>query len=92
MVCRSIPLPTGGHAIVCGPRERKKRCSCGRPASLLCDWKVPTKRNPKKTCDAPICDRCTTSPAEDKDLCPAHAVAFRAWREARAHLNEGKLK
>lgn len=82
MICRRVPLPGGGSAIVCGPREYQKRCECGRPASLLCDWKVPAKKS--GTCDVPICERCTMTPAPDKDLCPAHATAFKAWREARA--------
>ncbi|MBB3691485.1 hypothetical protein [Sphingomonas sp. BK580] len=51
-------------------------------ATLACDWKVPTRRS--GTCDAPICTRCTTSPAPEKDLCAAHAAAFETWRAARA--------
>ena len=31
--------------------------------------------------DKPICDRCTHSPAPDKDLCPAHA---KQWQEMKA--------
>lgn len=73
MTCEHVILPNGTAAIVCG-RGRRQRCKCGRPATLLCDWKVPSRRS--GTCDAPICDRCTTSPAADKDLCPAHAAEF----------------
>lgn len=83
MVCRSVSTP-GGVAIVCGPRPRRAKCRCcGRPADLLCDWKVPGRKS--GTCDAPICDRCTTSPAPDKDLCPAHAAEFEAWKLERAN-------
>ena len=71
-----------GNAIVCGTR-RRQRCACGRPGTLLCDWKVKGKRS--GTCDAPICSRCTTSPAADKDLCPAHASEFASWAAARRH-------
>ena len=57
-----------GGAIVCGPRI--KRCGrCSSLASRQCDWKVTAR----KTCDAWICDLCTTEPAPDKDLCRHHA-------------------
>lgn len=80
MTCERVSLPGGGTAIVCGTRK-KKRCKCGRPATLACDWKVPGRRS--GTCDAPICDQCTMSPAPDKDLCPTHAEAFKAWKAER---------
>jgi hypothetical protein len=78
MTCETHVLPGGVRAIVCGP---KRRCKCGRRATLECDWKVPSRKS--GTCDRPICDRCTTSPAPDKDLCPAHAAEFKAWQAAR---------
>jgi len=81
MTCERVSLPGGGAAIVCGVRGRKRRCACGRPAGLLCDWKV--KDNKSGTCDAPICSSCTTSPAPDKDLCPTHAAAFEQWKRER---------
>jgi hypothetical protein len=81
MTCQVITAPGGATAIVCGTR-RRQRCKCGRPAALLCDWKVPAKKS--GTCDAPICDRCTTSPAPDKDLCPTRAAEFAAWKAKRA--------
>lgn len=81
MGCERIALPGGGAAIVCGTRTRTRRCACGRPATLLCDWKVPGRRS--GTCDKPICDDCTTSPARGKDLCPAHAAALREWMASR---------
>lgn len=80
MACQHVTLPGGGSAIVCGTRSRQ-RCACGKPATLACDWKVPTKKS--GTCDAPICARCTTSPAPDKDLCPSHAKAYET-RKTRA--------
>lgn len=79
MACEHVSLPGGGTAIVCGPRNRKRCTSCAGPASLLCDWKVG-----EGTCDQPICARCTTSPAPDKDLCPSHAAAFERWKASRA--------
>lgn len=78
MICQHVTLPDGGTAIVCSGGKRQ-RCQCGRPATLLCDWKVPERRS--GTCDQPICTTCTTSPAPDKDLCPTHAEAFERWRE-----------
>lgn len=80
MVCERVNVG-GTSAIVCGPRRRRPRCACGRPATLECDWKVPSRKS--GTCDAPICDRCTTSPAPDKDICPAHRPAFEAWKTER---------
>lgn len=78
MTCEHVTLPNGATAIVCFDT---RRCKCGRPAKLLCDWKVPAKKS--GTCDAPVCDRCTTSPAPGKDLCLKHAVAFEDWKRAR---------
>lgn len=80
MVCQRVQLPGGVGAIVCTGR-RRKRCSCGRPATLECDWKVKTRRS--GTCDAPICERCTTRPAPGKDLCPKHAAEFEQWKASR---------
>jgi hypothetical protein len=79
MTCTPIDIPGVGRGFICGPRAKRKRCSgCGRPADLLCDWKVPGG-----TCDKPICASCTTSPAKDKDLCPEHAAAFERWKAKR---------
>lgn len=77
MTCEHVSLPGGATAIVCSS-GRRQRCKCGRPATLLCDWKVKTKKS--GTCDAPLCSSCTTSPAPDKDLCPTHAAEFEKWR------------
>lgn len=81
MTCTPINIPGVGRGFVCtrGPRPKRKPCSgCGRPADLLCDWKVPGG-----TCDKPVCDLCTTSPAPDKDLCPTHAAAYEEWKAKR---------
>jgi hypothetical protein len=74
MACEHVTMPGGSRAIVCGTRKRK-RCACGRTATLLCDWKVPGG-----TCDADLCSECTMSPAPDKDLCSKHAQALTAWQ------------
>lgn len=69
--CTLVAIPGGGVAIVCGS---VRRCKCGRKATQLCDWKVPAKMS--GTCDRPICNRCATKPAKDKDLCPEHAAQW----------------
>ena len=77
MPCRHIALPNGASAIVCGSRLHHRQCSgCGKPADLLCDWKVKSRRS--GTCDKPICAACTYSPAPEKDLCPRHAAEWQA--------------
>lgn len=81
MTCDPVRLPGGGTAIVCSSR-RRQRCKCGKPANLLCDWKVPAKKS--GTCDVPLCSGCSTKPAPDKDLCPDHAEAFAAWKARHA--------
>ena len=60
MTCHPFTVPGIGSGFVC-TSEKRKRCACGRRADLLCDWKVAGKKS--GTCDAPICSRCTTSPA-----------------------------
>lgn len=72
MVCQRI-----GGAIVCGPAPRIRRCvGCGvglKPGvMLLCDARLKGGG----TCDKPICPKCTTKPAEGKDLCPNHARQY----------------
>ena len=79
MTCEWIQLPGGGTAIVkFSGRRKPKPCACGRPSTLLCDWKTRATPHDIATCDAPLCDRCTYSPAKDKDLCPKHAAM---WKE-----------
>lgn len=80
MTCQHVSLPGGASAIGCGPRSNQ-RCECRRPATLLCDWKRPNKRS--GTCDAGLCERCTTKPAPGKDLCSVHARDFEAWKAGR---------
>lgn len=79
MTCEHVTLPGGATAIVCSS-HRQQRCRCGRSATLLCDWKTPSKSG---TCDAAICTACAVSPTPDKDLCPKHAAAYREWKAAR---------
>ena len=82
MTCEHVHLSGGMSAIVCSSGRRPKCSGCGRPAGLLCDWKTPGIRN--GTCDAPVCERCSTKPASNKDLCPTHAAAYEQWCAQRA--------
>ena len=75
MPCRTVSLPEGGYAIICGRGSRPKPCSiCGRPHRKLCDFPLTGEKD-GKTCDRPLCERCAVhpDPAKDLDYCPAHA-------------------
>lgn len=58
---------------------------CGWISTRECDWRLDSG----KTCDAPLCDCCTTSPAPDKDICPAHVGPMKAWMAGRTNSTEG---
>lgn len=79
MTCHRIDVPGIGRGFVC---TKTRRCKCGRRATLECDWKVPSRKS--GTCDAPICAKCTTSPAPEKDLCAKHAEEYERWKKTRA--------
>lgn len=83
MPCTHVKLPNGITAIVCASKPRMKRCSCGGPGTLLCDWKIDKAG---KTCDRAICSQCTQSPVEGKDICPAHQLALEEWQVRRAKV------
>ncbi len=72
MKCDRIALGDGTVAIVCTAGGRRLRCGCGNVSTLLCDWKTPTAKNPKKTCDAPLCPGCATEVGPEKHLCARH--------------------
>ena len=82
MPCDLVQLPLGGNVIIC-TTGRRRRCSCGQAAPLLCDWKVPGKKS--GTCDQPICAGCASSPAVEKHLCLKHQVAFEQWKTKRGN-------
>lgn len=77
MVCRTIALPGGGIAIVCGPRPRRRAplrccvCNVSEPLATmkLCDG--PAIRGPG-TCDAPVCVEHACHVEPDSDYCPRH--------------------
>ena len=79
MPCRTIHLPGGGPALVCGPRLRRplRRCSvCHCPETLctqkLCD--APVRGKPERTCDAPVYVEHAWHVEPDTDYCPQHAM------------------
>src|SRR5215475_3517055 len=79
MSCRTIPLPGGATAIVCGPRVRRpiRRCIvCNGPDTRctmkLCDGLLDGGK-PGQTCDAPVCVEHAVHVKPDTDYCPQHA-------------------
>lgn len=85
MKCTHVNID-GVHAIVCGSKRYKaQRCKCGKEATKLCDAVIEEVGNPAfginysklRTCDEPLCDDCTTSPAKGKDYCKSHAEAMK---------------
>ena len=74
MPCRTVSLPGGGYAIVCGGHgPRQKPCVyCGKPSSKLCDFPIEGAKG--ETCDRPLCERCAVHvEGKDEDYCHAHA-------------------
>ena len=77
MACEHIKLPDGTVAIICGARSSKKYCSCGRPADLLCYWKVKERKS--GTCDRGVCRQHALQVGPDKHLCQEHRKAYADW-------------
>lgn len=77
MPCRYLRSKSTGAllAIVCGARQRARRCKCGADSSFQCDWKV----GDGKTCDKYLCATCAQEVAPEKHLCPDHQAAYRKW-------------
>jgi hypothetical protein len=80
MHCTWIKDGNGAVAILCGSRPRAKRCACGQPSTLLCDWPI----GGGKTCDRPMCASCATEVGPDKHLCAGHRNNYDALAAARA--------
>lgn len=72
MVCKTMNLPGGGFAIVCGLPKPKACIHCGKPSSKLCDFPL-TGAKVGSTCDRPLCIRCATHVDPDTDYCQQHA-------------------
>ena len=70
MACEYVKVG-GLTAICCGRGPALFCCFCHeRAATKLCDYPVP--ENKSATCDAPICNHCTTRVGPNRDYCPAH--------------------
>lgn len=74
MPCEKYHTGSGGMIIICARGKRQPRCRCGYTATRLCDWKI----GGGKTCDEPLCVKCTHEPVEGKDLCRTHAAQWSA--------------
>lgn len=80
MPCKVVQLPGGAHAIVKMAKDRPRKCSvCRRSIAdyKLCDF--PVSQSGNKTCDAVLCDQCSSHRGDDVDYCPTHA----AWVDGK---------
>jgi hypothetical protein len=69
-------------------KKPKKCVACKlRPGVRECDWKIAKRGNKDVTCDAPLCESCTFSPAPEKDLCPLHKDKYKCWVIERGKKN-----
>jgi hypothetical protein len=71
MTCETMRLPGGGTAIVCGPRQRRRKCyvrGCPTPASFQCDFPVV-----RGTCDRYVCAAHRSAQGSGVDFCPEHS-------------------
>lgn len=86
MPCKPIIADGKVIGIACSRGTRKKKCvECQHfGATRLCDWKLKGKKA-GQTCDRSLCDKCSSQPAPDKDLCGAHA---RLWDKMKAEGGE----
>ncbi len=70
-MCEHIKFADGSVAIICGVRRgtpAKCQFCRRRPHTKLCDFDIGNG----KTCDARMCDSCTTNVGPNRDYCPAH--------------------
>jgi hypothetical protein len=93
-------MPNGDIAWLRMAGRRPASCIvCGAPSTKLCDWKIKDterphppivgrakSRRPRKTCSAPMCESCTSSPAPGKDLCPSHAEEWQQLLHKRSEV------
>lgn len=83
---RGGPLADFYHLHIRPAKNAPLACAvCWDMGGRLCDWKLPNG----KDCDRSICASCSTSPSPEKDLCPPHALAFKAWLAARTNSTDG---
>ena len=78
MPCVFGSTPGGGTFVAC--TRGGERCRCGRAAVKRCDAAVTTRAS--GTCDIALCAVCARPDGPGRDLCPAHARAGVASRDA----------
>lgn len=60
--------------IVCGRRDRRRKCSfCTSDSRLECDY--PTSARASGTCDKPLCQRHAKRVGPNRDYCHDHETA-----------------
>lgn len=58
--------------------EQRRSCSsCGKGATLRCDYPVVPRGRKAGTCDRWICSSCATTVGDDLHYCPPHERASR---------------
>lgn len=80
-MCEVVRFPGGGSAIVCGGRHQPtvgKCVHCRARGSRLCDH----KHSDGRTCDASLCEKCSTRGGRNVDYCRVHAELHRSEVQA----------
>jgi hypothetical protein len=68
VTCYTVTFPGGATGILCGKLGPK--CSqCGDVADVVCDFPIPDEN---RTCDRPLCSRCSPEVGVDKNYCSEH--------------------
>lgn len=85
------PLAGGMFHLKLDRRHYVGACAtCGYIGERQCDWKKPLHRKYESpTCDRWLCHHCTTEVGPDKDLCPEHVGAYKAWLAGRTNSTDG---
>ena len=99
MICESFITRDGTRGVMClSGRRRERPCSVcqQRPSTLECDG--PNPRRTSGTCDAPLCEECTTRDPnvvaagpflDTHDLCPACSKRAAAPSQRQLPLEVG---
>ena len=82
MPCSPLVKENKVVGFICTRGRKPKPCFyCGNPSSQLCDFPIGKHKNgKKKTCDAAMCERCTSKGvSKEYDFCRPH---FKLAKEA----------
>ena len=82
MPCHPIKSKDGLlEGFICTGRGRRKKCKhCDRPATLQCDFKLPSG----KLCNVYVCDVHGKPVGPNLDYCPLHSTILRIRKESVA--------